>query len=305
MNVTKAWKLSKGVPECLIGIAESDIDQSHPELKNKIQEVFRVPGVAHSADAKATAHGTMVTGLMVAEEGNGLGIKGLSPGCNVIMALYGKPKSRIPEKYVRDKLMSEKMSRAIRFLVDRGCKVINCSFISDPGLQDAYEYAVGNDVVVVLCAGNGNRQTTLDYVPEEVLVVGAIGKDNKRWKETFSFLGEKQKGSNYGQHLDVVAPTGSVVVCCPQIGVNKKKGSGFKIQRMPSTSLAASMTTSLVALVRSLRPDLDAKTVVELVKQGADDLGETGWDKYTGYGKLNYYKTLKLAESWPVLCGRN
>ena len=139
-------------------------------------------------------------------------------------------------------------------------------------------------------------------MPEEVLVVGAIGKDNKRWKETFSFLGRKPKGSNFGQHLDVAAPTESVVVCCPQIGVNKKKGSGFKIQRMPSTSLAASMTTSLVALVRSLRPDLDAKTVVELVKQGADDLGETGWDKYTGYGKLNYYKTLKLAKSWSVLC---
>ena len=59
------------------------------------------------------------------------------------------------------------------------------------------------------------------------------------------------------------------------------------------------MATSLVALIRSSYPELDAKAVVEIIKQGTDDIGKEGFDKYTGYGRLNFYKSLKLAQTWP------
>jgi thermitase len=47
--------------------------------------------------------------------------------------------------------------------------------------------------------------------------------------------------------------------------------------------------------VLSLRPDLDARSVVEMIKSGADDVGDPGYDIYTGYGRVNFEKTLKLA----------
>jgi hypothetical protein len=48
-------------------------------------------------------------------------------------------------------------------------------------------------------------------------------------------------------------------------------------------------------LVFSARPDLDARTVVELIKHGCDDLGDPGGDVHTGYGRINFAKTLQLA----------
>jgi hypothetical protein len=54
--------------------------------------------------------------------------------------------------------------------------------------------------------------------------------------------------------------------------------------------------TSLIALVYSLRPDLDARSVVEIIKQGCDDIGEQGYDMYTGWGRVNFAKTLEIAE---------
>jgi hypothetical protein len=50
--------------------------------------------------------------------------------------------------------------------------------------------------------------------------------------------------------------------------------------------------------VRSLRPDLKAAEVIEILKKGCDDIGERGFDEYTGYGRINFRKTLKLAKDW-------
>ena len=65
-----------------------------------------------------------------------------------------------------------------------------------------------------------------------------------------------------------------------------------------ATSSAAPIVASLAALVLSANPELDAKSVVEIIKQGCDDIGDEGYDIYTGYGRVNFGKTLRLATSW-------
>jgi hypothetical protein len=34
---------------------------------------------------------------------------------------------------------------------------------------------------------------------------------------------------------------------------------------------------------------------VDLIKKGCDDLGEPGFDIHTGYGRINFAKTVQLA----------
>jgi subtilisin family serine protease len=65
-----------------------------------------------------------------------------------------------------------------------------------------------------------------------------------------------------------------------------------------ATSSAAPIVTSLAALIYSVRPDLDAKSVVNIIKQGCDDVGYKGYDIYTGYGRVNFGKTMKIALMW-------
>lgn len=109
-----------------------------------------------------------------------------------------------------------------------------------------------------------------------------------------------------GYHTEIVVN----VVCIPHekryysaddspMGTTEVEFKGmYDIMPSGATSSAAPIVTSLAALVYSLRPELDAKSVIEIIKQGCDDIGEKGYDIYTGYGRVNFAKTLKLAKNW-------
>lgn len=303
MQVLKAWEFTKGDPNCLIGILERDADVSHPDYKNNIRKVYRLDGMVYK-NYRAIIHGTQVIGLIAAEKNNGIGIAGLAPECNVIVGLYGMPPvSGLEKRDYLDQFQSithEKISLLIKYMVDEGCKVINCSFKFGSLPVDIFDYAIKKDVLIVLASGNDNTEKLyFNNLPDDILVVGGINRNNRRWEEAFFNISGKKKGSNYGEFLNIVAPVEGLVVCYPRSNSLKSNKGLFKISNTPGTSYAAPMATSLVALIRSMRPDIDAKTVIEIIQQGADDLGAEGWDKQTGYGKLNFYKSLKLAQSWP------
>jgi subtilisin family serine protease len=211
---------------------------------------------------------------------------------------------------------------AIRYLVDHGVRVINFSggltrsLCPSPEawqhLEEAVAYAASKNVVIVLAAGN-NAARWEDYPgdADTVIVAGASRLNDTRWEEEIEFKGTKIKqGSNYGKRLTVMAPVERLVVCVPHeprmyvtddgpMGATKVEFKGpHDVLRIGATSSAAPVVSSLVALVCSARPDLDARAVVAIVKQGADDIGEEGYDAYTGHGRVNYGKTVRLAREW-------
>ena len=107
-----------------------------------------------------------------------------------------------------------------------------------------------------------------------------------------------------------MAPVDSLVVCIPHekryysaddspMGATEEEFKDmYDVMPSGATSSAAPIVTSLVALVYSLRPDLDAKSAIQIIKQGCDDIGEKGYDIYTGYGRVNFAKTLEIAKNW-------
>jgi subtilisin family serine protease len=211
---------------------------------------------------------------------------------------------------------------AIRYLVDHGVKVINFSGGLRKGLcpsaevwqklEDAFTYAADKGVIIVVSAGNDATRCE-DYPgnSDAVIVVGATRLDDTRWEQQVEFKRTKVKqGSSFGKRLTVMAPVEKLVVCVPHeqrfyssddgpMGATTVEFEGnHKILPIGATSSAAPIVTSLVALIHSIRPDLGAKVVVEIVKQGCDDIGDPGYDIYTGYGRVNFGKTLKLARDW-------
>lgn len=321
MMVLKAWEFTKGSPDCLIGVIERGIDANQPDLKNNVQEVHRLDGMEHPTDPRFNTHGTQISGIIAAEADNEIGIAGLAPDCKLVVARIGThrlKRGNLEDKLKWNDLFGQKVSQSIKYLVDKGCKVINFSQGYTSTIRSAFEYAIENDVVIVVASGNGNRESQA-YLPDDVLLVGGVDKKDNRYQDGLLktiLKGFKRQGSNYGESLDVVAPMCDLILCYPVGYATDVKVTDWdlsqiredkRIQRKlfmktsgEGTSYAAPMATSLVALIRSLRPDLDAKTVIEIVQKGADDLGKKGWDKYTGYGRLNFYKSLKLAKSWPI-----
>jgi subtilisin family serine protease len=208
---------------------------------------------------------------------------------------------------------------AIRYLVNHGVRVINFSGGLKRSLcpsaekwrklEDAFSYAREKGVVIVLSAGNNAAQWE-DYPgsPDTVIVAGATLLNDTRWEEELNFKGTKIKqGSNFGKRLTVMAPVEKLVVCTPHeqrfyfcddgpMGPMKVPFKGaHDIRPNGATSSAAPIVTSLVALIYSARPTLDAKSVVRIVQQGCDEIGKRGYNIHSGYGRVNFGKSLKLA----------
>jgi subtilisin family serine protease len=211
---------------------------------------------------------------------------------------------------------------AIRYLVRHGVRVINISGGLKRSLcpsaekwqrlEDAFSYAAEKGVVIVLAAGNNAAQWE-DYPggPDTVIVAGATLLNDNRWEQEVNFQGTKIKqGSNYGKRLTVVAPVEKLVVCAPHeqrfyscddgpMGPMKLAFKGMhEVRPIGATSSAAPIVTSLVALIYSACPTLDARSVVKIVEQGCDKIGESGHSIYTGHGRINFGKSLKLAREW-------
>ncbi len=211
---------------------------------------------------------------------------------------------------------------AIRYLVDHGVRVINVSGALKrslcpsaakwQNLEDAFAHAARKGVIIVLGAGN-NAARWEDYPGSTatVIVAGAVRLDDTRWEEETVVRGLKVKqGSNYGKRLTVMAPVENLVVCVPHerrmyatddgpLGATRVEFKGsHDVLRIGATSSAAPIVTALVALIYSVRPDLEARAVVEIVKQGCDDIGAKGPDLHTGHGRVNFLRSLQLAQGW-------
>ncbi len=211
---------------------------------------------------------------------------------------------------------------AIRYLTDQGVRVINISGALKQSvcpsaekwkkLEEAFSYAAEKGVVIVLSAGNDGAQSE-DYPgsPDNVIVVGATMLNDAPWDEEVVVQGTKvRRGSNFGKRLTVMAPVENLAVCVPHeprfyacddgpMGSAKLPFLGaYEIRSNGATSAAAPIVSSLAALVYSVRPELDATSVVRIIQQGCDHSGQHGHDLHMGYGRVNFGKTLKLAIDW-------
>jgi subtilisin family serine protease len=353
LNAAEAWQVTKGDPKVLVGVIDNGFDFYHPDLKGQLIPGYYYPGGYHTEFYENIAHGTLVASLIVARGDNSQAMSGLAPHCKVLTTSQGCIEHvllKLRNQYFRDHpkatetefqletlkhwgevtkfakawplYQCENAAEAIRYLVDRGVKVINYSgglvrrFCPSAEVwrkvEDAFAYAAQKNVVIVLSAGN-SAQRWEDYPgdADTMIVAGASLLNDTRWEQTTEQRGLKLKqGSNFGKRLTVMAPVEKLLVCMPHdrrvyetldgpMGPMKEPFRGaHQVLPIGATSCAAPVVSSLVALVYCVRPDLDARSVVAVVKKGCDPLGEGGFDERTGYGRVNFGKTIRLAQTW-------
>lgn len=343
LGIPEAWKITRGNPEIVIGCIDNGFDFYHPYLHGQLIPGYYADGVYHPMTFQTMAHGTLVSSIMVAKSQNKNGMHGLAPDCKVLTASIGSmehilrrrqeimtnnPDMSMPDvmkEVYKDTLVVQQFTsqwmdyvatataESIIYLVKKGVKVINMSMEivgispthNQQKINNALDYARTHDVLVIIAAGNSNREipNTLNN-RDNIIMVGACTQNDTRWTVT---TGTITQGSNWGELLDVCAPVENLVVCQPSDSrFYKADDSPFGVENIPytgticdvmpigATSAATPIVTSLAALVYSIDPGMSATAVKKAILESCDDIGEEGIDPFTGHGRINFEKTLSL-----------
>ena len=246
------------------------------------------------------SHGTHVAGIIAAERNNGIGANGVANNVE-IMSIRAVPNG---DEYDKD------IALGIRYAVDNGAKIINCSFGKSysPNAEwvyDAIKYAASKDVLIVHAAGNdgndlddpNNPNFPNDQInngPEiadNVITVGAL--DPNYGSEMVASY------SNYGKvNVDIFAPGTDIYSTIPH----------NEYEFMPGTSMASPAVAGVAALVWSQYPSLSASQIKKIILEsglstettvvlGGDSSKTNTMDKISKSGKMvNAYNALIMAQ---------
>ncbi len=234
-----------------------------------IDDVHGWDGYYHDNDPRdANGHGSHVAGTIGARLNNGVGIAGMA---NVTLVPFQVFSSSGGGTF-------QAIAQAIYYATDNGFGALNYSGGGGGDsqvLRDAVQYGWDNGMLVIAAAGNGNSGQPFypAWYPGSIAVSGTDSNDNR------------YTSSNYGEHIDVAAPGVSVFSCW--------WNGTSAYNTITGTSMSAPHVTGLVALMLSLDDTLSTQDLRDLLQQGADDLGDPGFDIFFGHGRINAGNTLQ------------
>ena len=234
-----------------VGVVDTGIDDEHPIFKNRIDYNGYDFVNSDYYPYDDHGHGTHVSGTIV--------------DCTPAL-----PIDILPVKVLDydGRGTGLNLANGIEYSTYMGADLINLSIGMDSHwsyLHDVIDYAISNNVVVVISAGNNDNDTFYECPSDmdEAIVVSAIDS-----------YGDKCYFSNYGSTIDVAAPGEYIYSAYP--------GGGYAY--MSGTSMAAPHVSAVCAMYRLKYPNLSVYEVEDLVQKNTKDLGASGWDQYYGYG---------------------
>ena len=294
-----AWDIELGDPNMIVAIIDTGLRLTHPEFSgriwNNVNEVLDGSDTDNNGfiddllagwdfinnDNDPTddhGHGTNVAGIALASGNNSIGYAGVNWNARVMIC----------------KALDENnsgsyaaMAGAIYYAVDNGAKVINMS-IGGSGnsatLSDAIDYCYNNGVVLVACMMNFNNSVT--YYPagyNKTIAIGSTDPDDTR---SNPFFWSNTSGSNFGSHIDIVAPGNYMY------GLSNSSDTYYG-GYWGGTSQATPIVTGVVSLLFSQNSTLTFEEIRTILRESAEDqVGDpsedvSGFDTYYGYGRLN------------------
>ncbi len=206
------------------------------------------------------AHATHVAGIIAAVRNNGTGMNGVADKV-LIMPIRAVPDG---DEYDKD------IALGIRYAVDNGAKIINCSFgkYYSPHKEwvwDAIKYAAEHDVLIVNAAGNDAKD--MDQFGAFISYPNDGEKPGEEIADNFITIGAHSAHfsadlpapfSNYGKTtVDVFAPGVSIYSTVPF----------SKYDSFNGTSMAAPNAAGVAALIRSRFPELTAAEVKQILME--------------------------------------
>jgi len=152
-------------------------------------------------------------------------------------------------------------------------------------LENALQYAHDMDIVIVAAAGNEGGAVLYPAAYDEYCLAVAATDYNDERVDFFNSGGLWE--SNFGPEIDVAAPGALIISAVP----TWYWGPGsFPYGWGDGTSQASPHVAGLAALIKSVKPDLTADQIMNVIRYSADDVNidnNPGRDNYIGFGRIN------------------
>jgi serine protease len=285
LGAERLFSHSLGDPSIAVAVLDSGIDIAHIDLADAVS----APYDAWSDDSDPSPndgefcyggggicdeHGTAVSGVIVARAGNEAGIVGLCPECTLIpIKLLGEGTGALSADVA-----------AFEHAIAQDAAVINNSWGFTTAIRvptplaavidrAATEPRGGLGAVVVFAAGNDDRTIRDDELQalDSVLCVSATDR-----------YGQPTAYTNQGSSVDIAAPSATVTIA-----------PGDEIMTtFGGTSAAAPVVSGVAAWLLSVRPDLSAQEVRDILTSSAIPSplvthDSDGHHPIYGYGELD------------------
>ena len=324
IQLRNAWDYTTGSSTIRVGVVDSGIDGTHPELSNKINvslsRDFTGGNVATvSTVTDSNSHGTHVAGIIGAATNNSVGVSGTCYNVELVslQVLDSSGDGTITSVY-----------QAVDYARSQSIPILNMSLCWLVTEENQSMNTIANSVFtsyngLIVCAASNYDRTgyvaidldnTFDnivvlpagYALPNLIVVGASTESDSRC--VFS---------NYGaSSVDLFAPGENILSCYPLDKCNfllHRYEEEYEYHRsdgyhyMGGTSMAAPFVTGVVALIKARYPALTVAQVKDRIMESVDNT--TTHHCYgcicgiTQYKELHNYEQIGPRRYCCTICG--
>jgi subtilisin family serine protease len=141
-----------------------------------------------------------------------------------------------------------------------------------------------------------NFNNNISYYPAAFTNAIAVGSTNPNDYRSAPFFWSSTSGSNYGNHIDVIAPGNYIY------GLSHTSNTNYG-SYWGGTSQATPLVSGIVSLMLSINPNLTVTEIRSILRNTAQDqIGNPtedslGWDQYYGAGRVNAFNALSYLEN--------
>ncbi|AEB11903.1 S8 family serine peptidase [Marinithermus hydrothermalis] len=326
INLPQAWEVTQGSSAVVVAVIDTGVLRAHPDFAGRLlagYDFISDPQVAADGDGRdpdpedpgdnpggqSSYHGSHVAGTIGAATNNGLGVAGVDWKARIlplrvlgvgggstadiidaILWAVGVSLPPVPDNPNPAQVLNLSLGGAVP-----------CS--ETPAFQAAFDEAISRGAIVVVAAGNEDRDAS-NFSPAScggVITVGAT-----------DLPGNRAFYSNFGLRVDVMAPGGDTGVDLNSDGfvdgvlsLNRDDADGtFDYRFLQGTSMAAPHVAGVVALMKALEPSLTPVQALDLLKQTARPLSASACNRPSaaecGAGLIDAQAALSALQAAPT-----